>query len=120
MNDFSSVNGKCKTLYLVQQCDSTLGSEKLGTDSSTILSNGSLISSIAMIFYSYGITSPMTINSWLKQNNRYSSRDLFIWFSKKDFGCSLAKCIQIRFDQQDSMMEIIQFQVQMKKLIMFQ
>ncbi|CAK74424.1 unnamed protein product (macronuclear) [Paramecium tetraurelia] len=83
------VNGRLYTSY--KQCDSNWGSDKLGTGSSSICSNGSLISSIAMIFNTQGITTdgvttPRTMNSWLKRNNGYASGDLFIWSSIQDFG----------------------------------
>lgn len=78
------VNGRLYTSY--KQCDATWGSDKLGTGSSSICANGSLISSIAMIFHTYGITTdgvttPRTMNSWLKRSNGYASGDLFIWSS---------------------------------------
>ncbi|CAD8068965.1 unnamed protein product [Paramecium primaurelia] len=77
------------TLY--KQCDATWGKDQLGTSSNTICSAGCLISSVAMMLHTYGVTTdgtttPRTMNTWLKKNGGYASGDLFVWASIDKLG----------------------------------
>ena len=73
------------TLY--KQCDSTWGSNQLGTCSDTICSAGCAMSSVAMMLTTKGTSkNPGQLNSWLKSNGGYSSGCLINWASVNVFG----------------------------------
>ncbi len=73
------------TLY--KQCDSTWGSNQLGTCSETICSAGCAMSSVAMMLTTKGTSkNPGQLNSWLKSNGGYSSGCLINWASVNVFG----------------------------------
>lgn len=69
------------TVPYFSQCDSAWGSKILGTCSEyTICEQGCAISSVAMVFKYFGIsTDPGKINEWLKANGGYFSGCLISW-----------------------------------------
>lgn len=77
----SEVAAQPGTVPYFSQCDSAWGSKILGTCSEyTICEQGCAISSVAMVFKYFGIsTDPGKINEWLKANGGYFSGCLINW-----------------------------------------
>lgn len=72
---------------LYNQCDARWANEKVGTSTKTICQGGDLISAVAMAMTGVGQTqNPSTLNTWLKSNKGYDSKNNFVWASINSFG----------------------------------
>ncbi len=84
--DFSNFNTTQDGWTMYKQCDSSWGSQQLGTCSDTICSAGCAMSSVAMMLTTKGTSkNPSQLNSWLKSNGGYSSGCLINWASVNSF-----------------------------------
>lgn len=84
-----SIASKMKTISYpsYSSCDSRWKDETIGSGTSTICASGSLVVSLSIALESVKVaidgssSTPSSLNTWLNNNNGYTSTNLFIWTS---------------------------------------